>query len=159
MPHQPSQIDLQGGRILGRDAVPGLEPGVVDTLLRVEGVLQDAHGNTRHVCAVLDRGLLDGILVAGEIQGDDVLIFHNIPSFRVNSRSLARGPSTYITDVRRGILQILGKIIEKSGIDNWNTLWYNRRGDKCLSFVGIGNGSRRSADLEKGNGGGCFLCE
>lgn len=31
--------------------------------------------------------------------------------------------------------------------------------DKCPSFVGIGNGSRRSADLEKGNGGGCFLCE
>ena len=30
--------------------------------------------------------------------------------------------------------------------------------DKCLSFVGIGNGSRRSADLEKGNGGGDFLC-
>ena len=30
--------------------------------------------------------------------------------------------------------------------------------DKCPSFVGIGNGSRRSADLEKGNGGGDFLC-
>ena len=30
--------------------------------------------------------------------------------------------------------------------------------DKCLSFVGIREGSRRSADLAKGNGGGDFLC-
>ena len=74
-------------------------------------------------------------------------------------RGARADPSTYITDVWWAILQFLGELFEKSGIDNRNTPWYNRRGDKCLSFVGIGNGSRRSADLEKGNGGGCFLCE
>ena len=75
------------------------------------------------------------------------------------SRGSRVDPSTYITDVSGAILQFLGNFFEKSGLTMDHSRDIIGARDKCLSFVGIGNGSRRSADLEKGNGGGCFLCE
>ena len=61
------EVGAQDGGALGRDGVPGAEPGIVDALLGVHVALEDAHGHPEAVSAVGIGGLGYGPLVTGEV--------------------------------------------------------------------------------------------
>ena len=58
----------------GRDAVPGAEVGVVDTLLGVGTAFEDIVGQAHAEIPVLVGGGLDGLLVAGVVEGYDSFV-------------------------------------------------------------------------------------
>ena len=70
--HQPPQIILEGEGLLGRDGLPCLQVGVVDTLLGIGLALQNLHRDGVDVAPVAAGGLGDGLLVPRPVQGDDL---------------------------------------------------------------------------------------
>jgi hypothetical protein len=54
--------------------VPGLEPGVVDALLGIGGTVQNIHGHRQAIMTVDTSCMLDGGLVAGEVEGYDICV-------------------------------------------------------------------------------------
>ena len=75
---QHGHIGLEGGRLIGGNAVPHLEIHVADTLLGVLLAVQNVPGNGHAVSAVLGRRLGNGLLVAVEEQADDVAVGHGL---------------------------------------------------------------------------------
>ena len=76
VPGQPGQEKAQPPGALGRDAVPGSQPGVADALLGVPGVPQDVVGHREAVAAVGCRRLPDGGLVPVPVGFNDLLVSH-----------------------------------------------------------------------------------
>ena len=68
---------------LGRHGVPGVEPGVVDALLRVLLLLQNPPGYGVTVGPILLLAGRNGLLRPGPIEVDDLAVLHRKPSFLV----------------------------------------------------------------------------
>ena len=63
---------------LGRDAIPGRQPGVADNFLGILPVFQDIHCNGKAVGTVFFLRLPDGLLRPVVIQYQNLRIFHGM---------------------------------------------------------------------------------
>lgn len=81
IPRDPGQKVFQPHWPLGRDGVPGVEPGVIDAFLRIFAVMQNVFGNRETVSAILLFGLSNGFSILFPVQLDDLAVFHSRTSF------------------------------------------------------------------------------
>ena len=70
--HQAAQIGPERVGPLGRDGVPGVQPGVADALLRVLRAAQDIGRHGAAVGAVFPLRLPEGGLLPGPVERDDL---------------------------------------------------------------------------------------